>query len=65
MKRTISLLLISATLAFGQAPAKPKHPKLNKIKTAFVKTAEATGVVILLGLVIVAAGGTNVKVYSN
>jgi hypothetical protein len=63
MKRTIALLLISATLSFGQAPPKPKHPKLHKVQTVFIKTAEFTGAAVIFALVVVGAGGANVKVY--
>lgn len=45
-------------------PLKIRTSKLSKIGHVLKMGAETAGVVVFLGLVVVASGGTNVKIYN-
>lgn len=73
MKRAIAIALISCVglmaqkMPVGSTPIVvkvKKTSKLSKVGHALKMTAETLGVVVLVGALVVASGGTNVKIYN-
>ena len=69
MKAT-ALFLIACSIGFGQTPAQPpreKHAKLKSIGAKIKHDAkiggEVVGAAVIIGLVVIGAGGAQVKVY--